>query len=320
MAGSMLGWVLRNPLQGDVETSYHTTFQGPAGPLGGGWEGTWVRDGNGNANPRVSTPGTNHVANPGFELTTSWSAFGSPTVSERSAEQVLEGDYAWKIVGPNLSGIRQNVSPDTGLLTSVEGSFYVVSGVARLRHNFNGGAYENTGVPGTGAWYGLQMAVRPTASGYFQFQLEIGGTMYVDVSKVAALADHIAPREFDFAYGRIQVPITLAGKYDKAGIVLNYEDANNYAVVDLNQDNILVWGKYVSGIWSQIGSYAIAYVNGGILDVTRHQDGTVDITYADTSIVTGATASGLTGLKHGLLGSHNGLAFPSFDYTIAGVA
>lgn len=140
--------------------------------------------------------GQNLIYDPGMELGTGWSSVGSPTTSEKSAEQVHSGDYSWKfVVDAANEGVRGLVfSTVTG--KTYRGRVYVYPDDGtrcrvRVRKGDNSGYIYDTAHTGLtqDAWNEIEFEFTETAGGAGAYlavnsDTQTSGTFYVDDADV----------------------------------------------------------------------------------------------------------------------------------------
>jgi hypothetical protein len=315
-------------LQADKRTVWSYDFSGVAGPLPSPWEGTWQLDGSGHAVPVVSE-GAELFTDSGLEATytgglcDSLVAAGTPTVAQSG--DVHGGSKAQQFAGTAyLDAVSQ-----TNNLTAAR--WYAQRQWSKRTAGINGNVvfawWDNSSFIGraiTAASYtqiGMAALLWATSLETFVSRQQGGGasdTVIADDVEVKQLSDTAALIDTGSAYGRISVKLT-GDAYYPLGLVLNYTDEDNCDYVFLDRAGKVQRVKVVAGVVTVVASYAITYAAGTALIVTRHQNGTLDISYNGTSLVTGSAASGLTGTQWGLIGTLNTQTFDDFSFTTVGV-
>lgn len=122
----------------------------------------------------------------------------------------------------------------------------------------------------------------------------IDDVSYKQLSNTMQLTDHAQP------YGDFSVWLTRTA-YHVGGVVFNYTDDDNFAVVFNRGDDKLVLLSWVSGTPTIIGTWSYTYAADAKLTARRHIDGTIDIIYNGATIVSGLSATGLTGTQAGAM-------------------
>jgi hypothetical protein len=299
------------------------TFADSGAPTG--WTGTWTQDGAGNLNP-VVTEGSNVVVNGNMET-------GSPPGTWSGTSAILSAAADERTGGAGVQSLQIAENGATSFraaqsVTLTQYEWYVLKGWIKKGTATNGlirdqGNGLQTDPVTSAAWTAVKRTHRATTAAV-SIRLNCTGTadgqtMFFDDVIMAPLSGYRELYTFPRAYGTFTLNVTRTGS-TQAGIILNYQDASNYASVYLDGAGNVVYDKRVAGVPTNIGTYAITYMAGTALVVTRHQDGTVDITYNGASLVTGATASGFAGTVHGLFGTDNGTQMHTLAYTAVGVS
>jgi hypothetical protein len=322
---SQLLWGQPGLYDSDSDTPQQFDFSGPAGSQPSGWEGTWLLDGSGHLVPQVSEGATNYFTNGDMETgdpPTDWSAgtgaaiAADPTAHGGSqAIRVIRAGSDYPTAGqvPNLPQARFWLARSWNRIIDCN-SCYITWGNTWSDFN-NTTTYQ---LIETVCWY-------PGAD--YRPRLAVAASGMAD--GVSGLHDDAEVREVTgvyellgtgSAYGRASVKITRDTLSKALGLVLNYTDPNNTAFVLFDGYSKIHYLKHAGGLTTVIGSWSITYAVGATLDVTRHQNGTVDITYDGVSVVSGVAASGLAGTKLGLLGTENTQQFDDFEFTTVGVS
>lgn len=306
---------------------FYTAFDGVAGQTVYGTP--WTLDGSGAVNPQPSN-GPQLLTNNDFSAWSGdnpagWFIEGEtapdPEVTERGSGQTHAGAGTGAC---NIYSSLTNSKPAIRQTVMTEGRYYradvsitAYASGSLVLSPFGGqlwiagvnavGTYESTG------WaFGSVPAI-------IRFGPLFASTDYtLDNVALYELSDHFMLWSLRYSYGRCVISFTRPD-HTYIGLVLNYTDPENFASVFFTGSDEIRYGEVTGGSYTNIATLAAVYTPNASLDVTRHQDGTVDITYNGASLVTGAAASGHTSARHGIVGTHNSQAINDFLFTIAGV-
>ena len=252
------------------------------------------------------------------DTTAGWTAAGV-TLSSQSAD-VQTGSYALQV--DSIDGVSDRAEYNllnAGITTWFRFTGYAREGAGSGKWRASGLIYDPAANIGA-AWGNTSFTQCVGTSGALRIWcLSHPTTIYADNISLVPLGDVVVLHRQDFRYGKITASITRAS-LTQAGIVLNYVDSNNYAVVYLGGKGQVYYDKFVGGTRSNIGAYSITYTAGAELVVTRHRDGTVDIDYNSASLVTSATASGHQGRWFGILSTDPSNSVGDYEWTAVGVS
>jgi len=281
-----------------------------AGPATNGWYSPGAGVIANVAGHLVITPtlGANVVADPTFDTGAPW------TFNAGWAYDAVNDEADATATNNSLSQVGA-LTQHTWYRTELEvknyaaGSFRPVIGSLYAQTISANGSYI-VSLPADGANIGTINATGLTCSidNWYCYPVDIPGS--------------VALREFDFAYGQFTLNFRRAGGAARGvniGLILNWEDANNFAVFYTRASgagNRIHYSTYVAGVQTLIESPSITYADDRNLVVNRHEDGTIDIAYDGANLVLGAPASGLTGKVHGVFATYDVDTWAnSFTYT-----
>lgn len=326
---------------------YYTDFSGPAGLLQEGWESIWVVSGNGTLHPQYEFDDTELLDNPGFE---DWT-LGSPddwtvalgTESEENIT-ILDGEASLKMEPTPAGGPVYNsriyqyatvtegywykqtynfLSPAAGL-NRIFGFYLNEFGVGDTVYNATNDytAYYNSDT----VWMEINRfsVALDTSLGQYMSSPSHQWDYYLDNMSIKRITNGWnSQREFYSAYGDFYLTLDALGENDIAGILFNYDDEDNYAMVimyriaDIGTGTIginlyEVSSNVATSVWYGTDTFA----SGARLEITRDSLDTVDITYDSTSKTTGqALASPSTSTIHGIIGMSPDTVFSEFGFT-----
>lgn len=302
-------------------TPYYTEFAGVGGPVQEGWSGDWRLNGSGRIYP-VLTYGDELVLNGGFEAWTGtvpddWTETG-PAGATQESTVVYEGQYSALIPGvgaPPANTIYQDITVDEGRWFLVAAALYNTVTVSPSLSTNNGLSVALS--TANAAWtplsrldYSLTTTKRITIAG--GLAAIVGG--YADAVSMVEVSGWNITKEFYSPYGTLYADIVLETG-TVSGILLNYQDDDNYAMVVRNTATIWLI-EVTAGAAAITNSWASAYVAGARLEVLRDSSDDVTIDYNGGNIVTGqALASPIALSTHGLVGTSENNYFTAFGYT-----
>lgn len=303
-----------------INSPYYTAFAGQGGSLGEGWVGDWIVDGNGRLYSIGPTLGPEELANASFDGWTggnldSWTVVGSD--SEQNTIKV-EGTASARLAGsPAAASAAQVVAIN-------DGSFYVAH--AWLREQTAYGASLNLNVFAGGGGTTTQSNVwerfRVSCIGSdldtsANFTVGVAGSICImyadDASLKEVLSGWNTVREFNGAYGTFHLDAYKTTGRD-VGLVLNYQDADNYLLVLLAGNIVIFEVTAGAAVYLNQGSYT--YVDGARLEVIRDSADDITVNYNGNSIITAtALASPKTATQHGIVSLDDNDYFTYFGYT-----
>jgi len=190
--------------------------------------------------------------------------------------------------------IHQNVLAVDAWLAAAITIDTVISGQVQVR-DAGAGLYAAYGTTGTKTLTGR------VASTYFQVRV---GTVPCDITIDDASAKTITTHTQTFVHsqwiGDFTINYSRTANY-QAGVYALYSDTDNYVLAyDCGNGNVYLI-KTVAGTVTQLGSWSHTYAADKDLTLRVHKDGTMDVLYDGTTLVSGLADTGLRGKQGGAL-------------------
>lgn len=303
-------------------TPYYTEFEGIGGEMQEGWEGGWIINGEGRIYPNLVL-GDELLLNSDFEDWTGgnlddWTVSGTET-----EENVIVHTGASSALIA-LAGVPPNGNVSQ-VVTVVEGRWFKAfvyinqTDTGDLRSfTLSGGWTSNTATQ-TGSPNIWDRLDRVTYSYGASVTFTAGGTfddLYVDTASLKEVeSGWNAQKDFYSAFGTLYVDFTRA-TYDAFGILLNYVDDDNYAMVIATPTGRIALIEMDAGVATETNDWAYVYVAGARLEVYRDSADQVTIDYNGANIVTDEPlVTPKTGTIHGIISVSPDSYATAFGYT-----
>jgi Icc-related predicted phosphoesterase len=261
------------------------TFFRPDGPLGGSWlpSPTWtVVD-----CKAINTPvlGPELVANGAMEADGSWGNYNAPTINERSGELVHSGSWSRKVVTPgNLNqGISQTVVGSVGQWYQMFASIASIEG-GSVRLNWESRVWAQTKVQGEYQNFIVtDHKINPSNGFYLYTAAGSGGTFYADDISVRAITSHCGVFLSPTCHNAIISCAARITPGTQAGIWACADVGHTVGLLGFHDGQRAALYQLVSGVWTQLISENVTYVDGGAIEVRVMAD-KVQLWYAGIQV------------------------------------
>lgn len=312
-----------------LNTPYYTEFTGQGGPIQEEWSGTWIIDGSGNVHPSPVL-GEELLSNPDMEdwalatIPDDWSSTVG-TISEENTI-IVNGDSSTHALltggAPFYNGnISQNVTVAESLWFKLSAYMYGPASLTAASGMTSASNWVNTTVNVYTQYLQWEKLVSTDFSITTTGRLLLAATslsadnVYWDTASFKQIVSgYQITKEFYSAYGTFYVDYILE-PHTHFGILLNYQDADNFAMVVANQAKIFLV-EVDTGAASITNSWAYTYVAGARLEVIRDSSDNVTIDYNSVNVVTDeALVNPLTATIHGIVGTSELSSASAFGYT-----
>ena len=314
-------------------TPYYTEFEGVGGPVQEGWVGDWVLDGDGAVHPTPVLSGTELLDNGDMET---WTLATSPDDWSTTLGAITEENT---LVESGLAAAKMTVSGPPG--PAYFANLYQQPTVTEARwlqlSAWIYGIYDITipsyvDVSSSAGWlaYGSRLSRSLEWEQLIVTDFSISTLARIDIEALSAnsldvfYSDNASVQEitdgwfiyknFYSDYGTFYVDFTLESG-SNFGILLNYVDEDNYAMVVVTGASIYLV-EVDTGAAAITNSWAYTYVAGARLEVIRDSSDNVTIDYNSVNIVTNeALVTPISSTLHGIIGTSDKSFASAFGYT-----